>query len=417
VESVHLFYSWQSDRPGKVCRDFIWGALEVAAAKIEADYGMLLALDRDTMGVAGTPPITDTILTKIRACDFFLADVTLVGRADENDSKLLPNPNVMTEYGFARALKPHGQLLLVMNTAFGLPSALPFDLQQMRHPTEYRASAALPNSQRRAARSRLGETLVPFLKLSIEEVVAARRSAQPASDQAERAKAALHDLDLITHRGDMPALVSKPCLRVRLVPFAALAEPSFDLALLKRLRPQFVPSGFASERRHDHTDAWQWASYDPPRPIHGRPNPEARWFVRVVDPGLLEASITVGYREDNDETIAISGHQTEARIVDAAIRLAHIAREIGLAGPALIAGALHGVSDVQIEGARSIGRCIGYPDVTLGQVMLPSLEAATAETLRPLLDRLWLLSGWEEGSPSFSGGNWAGAGYGGPYRL
>lgn len=150
MDSVHLFYSWQSDRASKLCRDFIWNALGQAATLVQAQTGVELRLDRDTVGVAGTPPVTDTILAKIHACDIFLGDMSFVGQAEGDMGKLLPNPNVMAEYGFARATKDHAQLQLVMNTAFGSPTELPFDMRHMRFPTTY--SCAARYLGRRAAR-------------------------------------------------------------------------------------------------------------------------------------------------------------------------------------------------------------------------------------------------------------------------
>ncbi len=106
-----LFYSWQMDRPTHVCRDFIRKALDEAAAILDASGEIALTIDSDTQGEPGTPPITDTILKKIRLCDIFLADMTFVAQAGE---KLIPNPNVMGEYGYALHAKGTPRILLVM---------------------------------------------------------------------------------------------------------------------------------------------------------------------------------------------------------------------------------------------------------------------------------------------------------------
>jgi hypothetical protein len=64
-------------------------------------------LDKDTQGVAGSPPITDTILQKIKECSVFVADLSFVGESKPglktipNDSRFFPNPNVLIEYGYA----------------------------------------------------------------------------------------------------------------------------------------------------------------------------------------------------------------------------------------------------------------------------------------------------------------------------
>ncbi len=247
-------------------------------------------------------------------------------------------------------------------------------------------------------------------------MLVARRAKAP-DDKVARATAVIGDVDALTHRGDSPAIVSNPRLRVRLVPLATLDEPHLDPLVVKQLRPSFVPAGFANDRRQDHTDGWQWASFDPPRGIVGKPNPESRWLARILKPGAFETAITIGSRIDDDPRIVVRGRQLEARIVAAVQELGALAGAVGLGGPALVAVALHGVEDVQVAGSRSTGRRIGYPDVTLGTLSLPDAQALQPIVLQRMLDQLWLLSGWDEGSPSFSGGHWAGEDGGEPYRL
>lgn len=97
-------------------------------------------LDKDTKGVAGSPPIAQTILKKIEECAIFVADLTFVGESlkqlnDPSDkSRLFPNPNVLIEHGFALKCHGHGALVGIMNTAFGKPDAesLPFDLRHVK---------------------------------------------------------------------------------------------------------------------------------------------------------------------------------------------------------------------------------------------------------------------------------------------
>jgi hypothetical protein len=125
-----IFYSWQSDRPSKICRNFIAVALQDAAKSVSQALGIEVEIDSDTQDEPGQPPITDTILRKIRECDAFIGDMTFVAKTDAG--KLLPNPNVMGEYGYALAEKSTRRILLVMNTAFGPAKDLPFDLGHLR---------------------------------------------------------------------------------------------------------------------------------------------------------------------------------------------------------------------------------------------------------------------------------------------
>jgi hypothetical protein len=58
-----VFYSWQSDLPNNVNRNFILDALEKAAREIAADdsIGVTPVIDRDTAGVPGAPDIAATL--------------------------------------------------------------------------------------------------------------------------------------------------------------------------------------------------------------------------------------------------------------------------------------------------------------------------------------------------------------------
>ena len=92
--------------------------------------GIEPALDRDTAGLAGSPAISDSIFAKIALSDVFIADVTIVN--PRTKGRLTPNPNVLVELGFAASILGWDRILLVQNTAFGLPEKLPFDLRGRR---------------------------------------------------------------------------------------------------------------------------------------------------------------------------------------------------------------------------------------------------------------------------------------------
>ena len=87
-------------------------------------------MDRDTAGVAGSPDIAGTILDKIVEADVLVPDVSLI--TSENSEKHCPNPNVLVELGFAVRALGWPRIIMVMNTAFGPPSDLPFDLRGRR---------------------------------------------------------------------------------------------------------------------------------------------------------------------------------------------------------------------------------------------------------------------------------------------
>ena len=127
-----VFYSWQSDLPNATNRGFIHRALEQAASAISGDVSIDVepVVDRDTVGVAGSPDIAETILDKIVEAEVLVPDVSLV--TPEGNERRCPNPNVLVELGFAVSKLGWPRIIMVMNTAFGLPSELPFDLRGRR---------------------------------------------------------------------------------------------------------------------------------------------------------------------------------------------------------------------------------------------------------------------------------------------
>jgi hypothetical protein len=140
--SFTVFYAWESDCPNETNRSLIKEAAEEAIATINADAtiedGPLL--DHDTKGTPGFPDIPNTILEKIDRCGIFLADLSFVGATPANEAarkpKLMPNSNVLIELGYAMKTVGSERIICVMNTAFGPPDELPFDLRH-RPPVQY----------------------------------------------------------------------------------------------------------------------------------------------------------------------------------------------------------------------------------------------------------------------------------------
>ncbi len=101
-----VFYSWESDLPGKTTRNLIEGCLNAAIQQLgrEDDLDVDPSLDRDTKGVTGSPVILDAILEKIDNCTAFVADVSIINSADvrrDPPARPTPNPNVLIELGYA----------------------------------------------------------------------------------------------------------------------------------------------------------------------------------------------------------------------------------------------------------------------------------------------------------------------------
>ena len=62
MDPVRIFYSWQSDREQHVCGRFIALALQAALEALQPRFEAEFLLDSDTAGIAGTPPVSETIL-------------------------------------------------------------------------------------------------------------------------------------------------------------------------------------------------------------------------------------------------------------------------------------------------------------------------------------------------------------------
>ena len=127
-----IFYSWQSDLDSRTNRNLIEDALKRAIKAIarDQDAGVEPVLDRDTANIIGTPDIAQSILAKIATADIFVADVSIISTPQQG--RPTPNPNVLVELGYAVAELGWENVVLVMNSVYGGPDQLPFDLRGRR---------------------------------------------------------------------------------------------------------------------------------------------------------------------------------------------------------------------------------------------------------------------------------------------
>jgi hypothetical protein len=173
--ALTIFFSWQVDRPDGGERRLIEDALSDAVRRLMLDASVEpaireegLEVDRDTKGVAGTPPIVDTIFGKINRAGIFVPDLTFVGaRADGRPS---PNPNVLIEYGWALKSLTHARMMPVMNTHYGEPTAesMPFDMRHLRHPIRFNLPPGADATQKRAIRAALSKELEAAIKTTVK---------------------------------------------------------------------------------------------------------------------------------------------------------------------------------------------------------------------------------------------------------
>jgi hypothetical protein len=151
---MKVFWSWQSDTPGKIGRHFVREALSEAIDVLrqpneieepsERDARENLHLDHDRKGVPGSPDLAPTIFRKIEKALVFIADITIVQETAVSTSKgeggrprKFINPNVAIEYGYALGKLGDGAILMVQNRYFGARDDLPFDLKHKAGPIQY----------------------------------------------------------------------------------------------------------------------------------------------------------------------------------------------------------------------------------------------------------------------------------------
>ena len=124
-----IFYSWQNDTDGD--RQYVRNVLQNSVVAIKKELDIEIQIDSDSRDEDGEKSIDVAILKKIENCDFFVCDVTPVGKLHPSDEvyKELPNPNVMLELGFAIGNIGWERCILVWNTLRGAQQNAPFDIR------------------------------------------------------------------------------------------------------------------------------------------------------------------------------------------------------------------------------------------------------------------------------------------------
>lgn len=178
---MKIFWSWQSDTPGRTGRHFVRAALLLAIERLKqardvgeptaAESRERLHLDQDRQGISGSPDLASTIFEKIERSAVFVADVTLVGGSD-GGSKRLMNSNVAIEYGHAHHALGSEAILMVQNTHYGNRDALPFDLKHKAGPIQFSLAPGAEKAEIEAEQKKLVSQLVVALRPYLERATA-----------------------------------------------------------------------------------------------------------------------------------------------------------------------------------------------------------------------------------------------------
>lgn len=382
----------------------------------ERDVRDELHLDHDRQGVTGSPRLLETILKKIDASAVFVADVTPVSHIPavktpgaRRAAKRNMNPNVAIELGYAFKSLTELNVLMVLNEHYGDRTHLPFDIQGNAGPLTYRLAPNAPTEAIKQEQAKLKGQLAAALGEFVRHAAAAAPAIAPAhtSAQAETQRQALRELWWQAVQGrnlnERPVLVSSPSALVHVVPSAALGPVDLD--------PRDVRSHVNALRLFDDSenasDGRQWWSHGPRTPVPGRPNPEARWYGRLLPSGVVEFECCLGTRIDDDPTIVAKGTRIESQIVDAADHGLEMTRALALRGPYAIGLVLYGLEDLEIAvpGGR-MGR-FRLPSLDLPLSIAPAEAIRAGDHLRRAFDVMWMAAGFSQ-SPSYDQPQWKG---------
>jgi hypothetical protein len=298
---LKVFWSWQSDTPGKTGRHLIRQALADAIETLkqpaeveepnERDSKEALHLDQDRQGVPGSPDLARTILDKIEASSVFVADVTPVsviparkeGRAELPEKRNM-NPNVAIELGYAlKALTDHN-VLMVLNTHYGGRNFLPFDLAHKAGPILFELSPGATTAQRREAthalRSQLITALRPYVRTQTTAVVVSPFKETRSTLSAAAYFKAGESLAQVGVGDDRVSwsYTDGRGLYLRLIPQAALPQPFTNKELLDTLHRAHLLPLWPNFSALYGTNAYGAIVLEPPSRKSGTPNASTQVF-------------------------------------------------------------------------------------------------------------------------------------------
>src|SRR5436853_856022 len=118
-----VFWSWQDDLDKTHNKHFIHDCLKKAVKQISKNRNSVIipVVDRDTKNKTGSPNIVSTVFSKIKDCQAFVADISIVAdipNIADGERRSFPNPNVLIELGYAWNSVGEAHVLLVVNKAF-----------------------------------------------------------------------------------------------------------------------------------------------------------------------------------------------------------------------------------------------------------------------------------------------------------
>ena len=408
-----IFYSWQSDLLSSTNRDLILGALEEAAKAVRSDaaVGVDPVVDRDTAGVAGSPEIAAVIFDKIAQADVFVPDVSLVTPPDAKRPS--PNPNVLLELGFAIANLGWDRIVMVMNTAFGKPTLLPFDLRGHRVVTynwDPDKLGTIKQDERRSLERKLKEEITAILleQASIKDTED-RRTLGALQDYAAEFQVKRLDLLVTGHvpSSDQLVLSSDQLVCVHVVPFSAKTEKTtIGVGRRDLKRPSLEPIGSREFTRDSfNTDGLLRYAPDSGDSISG--------FLQLFRNGVIETvDSTMAVKREGRPEEGLPGSYFCKELVTFLEATCRLYEELQIHPPISALIAILGVKQLLIPagigGSAYYTKHFGHDRIVLPPVHLPDLKTDVRPLLREPLDVLWQAAGVKACSCYDANGKWSG---------
>ena len=195
-----IFYSWQSDLPGNITRNFIRECIDDAIAFAQESEAIDAVRDEATKDTTGSPDIVTALFSKIDECDLFIADISLCFTGDNlivkdgvETRKRSPNPNVIAELGYAVKTLSWDRVICLCNTDFG--DDFPFDIEHNRR---------TPFSLEGRKKSEVRREIAQIIFSNIQEL-----KGQPSRTKPGKANhiVGLYDFDQHNIRGEIEPLL------------------------------------------------------------------------------------------------------------------------------------------------------------------------------------------------------------------
>ncbi len=251
---MKVFWSWQSDTPGKTGRHFVREALEAAVKRLNTPENIEEAereveVDHDRKNVTGSPDLAALIFNKIEHAAVVVADVTPVAmiprkptKEDKRTEKGIMNPNVAIELGYALHARKTEDVLMVLNVHYGDRNSLPFDLSHKSGPITYDlppdADASAIKTEGKALTQHFYDYLRPYLA---KPVLLAERPLFQAAEPTFTQSVYFGYTEPLARNPNGPDIFAGPALTgrglfLRVIPRYAQDTEYFTSELLQKVR-------------------------------------------------------------------------------------------------------------------------------------------------------------------------------------